>query len=112
MKLGSMCFIKSKKNSLQSYVVLYPDIEAVLAEKTKHNNWLPCILTSELSKPSLNGKMIPTQEPFILLSELKDENGCCYYKCLYGDSYGWIIGSKKHYDIIENKGTLCQAQEH
>lgn len=112
MKLGSMCCIKSKKNSLQSYVVLYPDIDAVLIEKNKRNNWLPCILTSELSKPVLNGKMIPIKESFILLNEIKDENGCCYYKCLYGDSYGWIIGSRKHYDIIEDKGILCQTQDH
>lgn len=111
MKLGSMCYIKSKKNALQSFVVLYPDIDAVLKERNKYNNWLPSILTSELSRPALNAKMKSTNETFVLLNELKDENGACYYKCLYSDTYGWIIGSKKHFDIIENKGKLCQTQE-
>ena len=107
-----MCFIKSKKNALQSFVVLYPDIEAVLKERIEHNNWLPSILTSDLSKPALNASMKSTNEPFVLINEIKDENGGFYYKCLYPDTYGWIIGSKKHFDIIENKGKKCQIQEY
>jgi len=26
-----------------------------------------------------------------------------YYKCLYGDMFGWIIGSKKQLELVEEK---------
>lgn len=110
MRIGSLCHIKSKKNALQSFVVLYPDINTVLEERNKNNNWLPCLLTSELSKlPQQSAAMKSTQETFVLLDKLQDENGSFYYQCLYSDMFGWIIGSKKHFEIIEEKnGTICQ----
>ncbi len=101
MRKGSLCYIKSKKNSLQSYVVLYSDIDDVLNQRTKNNNWMPSILTSELCKTPKRSTMKSTTEPFILLDELKDENGGFYYKCLYGDIFGWIIGSKKQFELVE-----------
>lgn len=104
MRIGSLCHIKSKKNALQSFMVLYSDIEAVLKERNKNNNWLPCMLTSELSKlPAQSATMKSTTEPFVLLNQLQDENGSFYYQCLYSDMFGWIIGSKKHFEIIEEK---------
>lgn len=104
MHLGSMCRIKSKKNSLQSFMVLYQDIETVLKTRNTNNSWLPCMLTSELSRlPLQTATMKSTEEPFVLVNEMQDEHGSFYYKCLYSDMFGWIIGSKKHFDIIEEK---------
>ncbi len=104
MRLGSFCHIKSKRNALQSFVVLYPDIDVVLKERTRNNAWLPSILTSEFTRlPKESVAMKPTAEPFVLVNELKDENGSLYYKCLYGDMFGWIIGSKKQLELVEEK---------
>lgn len=105
MRLGSMCHIKSKKNALNTYVVLYPDIEEVLEERCTQNNWLPSILTVPSSVNYLSTKhkatVRRTDEPFVLLKEFQDGHGSLYYQCLYNDSFGWIIGSKKNFDIIE-----------
>lgn len=111
MRIGSLCHIKSKKNALQSFVVVYPDIELVLEERNKKNSWLPCILTSSLCKlPQPLTKLKPTNESFVLLKKMQDEHGSFYYKCLYSDMFGWIIGSKKQFDIIEEDSEiLCQV---
>ena len=101
MRKGSLCYIKSKKNALQSYVVLYSNIDDVLNERLRNNSWMPSILTSELCKTPKQSTMKPTNEPFVLLDELKDENGGFYYKCLYDDIFGWIIGSKKQFELVE-----------
>ena len=104
MRIGSLCHIKSKKNALQSYVVVYPDIETLLEERNKKNSWLPCILTSELCNlPKPSTALKSTNESFVLLNKMQDEHGSFYYKCLFSDMYGWIIGSKKQFDIIEER---------
>ena len=105
MRLGTMCHIKNKKNALKTYVVVYPDIEEVIEERNERNSWLPSILTvpSEATQLKTKQKVTVkvTNEPFVLLNELKDKLGNFYYQCLYNDSYGWIIGNKKSFDIIE-----------
>lgn len=111
MRIGSLCHIKSKKNALQSFVVVYPDIDLVLEERNKKNSWLPSILTSSLCKVTQPlTKLKPTNESFVLLNKMQDEHGSFYYKCLYSDMFGWIIGSKKQFEIIEEDNeTLCQV---
>ena len=107
MKKGSLCYIKNKKNALNPYMIIYSDIEEVLTQRTKNNAWLPSMTT----EATIN-KILPTKqkiymksinERFILLQELKDNNGSFYYHCLYNDSVGWIIGNKKNYSIIEEE---------
>ena len=105
MRLGSLCHIRSKKNALKTYIVVYPDIDEVIEERSERNSWLPSILTvpGEVSqlKTKQKATVKVTNEPFVLLNELKDRNGNFYYQCLYNDSYGWIIGSRKNFDIVE-----------
>lgn len=114
MRIGSLCHIKSKKNALQSFVVVYPDLNLVLEERNKNNSWLPSILTSALSKPPQPSTTLkPTNESFVLLNKMQDEHGSFYYKCLYSDMFGWIIGSKKQFEIIEEDNEkICQVFEH
>ena len=50
MERGSLCHIRSKKNSLNSYVVLYSDINELIEARTKRNEWLPSIV----SQPNVN----------------------------------------------------------
>jgi hypothetical protein len=111
MRIGSLCHIKSKKNALQTFVVVYPDIDFVLEQRNKKNSWLPCILTSSLCKPpQSSSKLKSTNESFVLLNKMQDEHGSFYYQCLYSDMFGWIIGSKKLFDIIEEDNQrLCQV---
>jgi len=45
MERGSLCRIKCKRNSLKSYVVLYPDLDEVIEARTKRNMWLPSIVS-------------------------------------------------------------------
>jgi len=101
MRKGSLCYIKSKKNSLHSYVVLYSDINDVINERLRNNSWMPSILTSEICKNPKQSTMKSTNEPFLLIDEYKDEKGGFYYKCLYSDMFGWIIGSKKQFELVE-----------
>ena len=110
MRIGSLCHIKSKKNALQSFVVVYSDLNLVLEERNKKNSWLPSILTSALGKlPQPSTTLKPTNESFVLLNKMQDEHGSFYYKCLYSDMFGWIIGSKKQFEIIEEDNKkLCQ----
>lgn len=104
MRLGSLCHIKSKKNALQSFMVLYSDIEDVLKERNKNNSWLPCMLaTKPIVLPTKSIATKPATESFVLLNEMQDENGNIYYRCLYSDIYGWIIGSKKHFEVVKDK---------
>jgi len=111
MRIGSLCHIKSKKNALQTFVVVYPDIDYVLEQRNKKNSWLPCILTSSLCNPTQSSsKLKSTNESFVLLNKMQDEHGSFYYQCLYSDMFGWIIGSKKLFDIIEEDNQrLCQV---
>lgn len=111
MRIGSLCHIKSKKNALQSFVVVYSDLNLVLEERNKKNGWLPSILTSALNKlPQPSTTLKPTNESFVLLNKMQDEHGSFYYKCLYSDMFGWIIGSKKQFEIIEEDNEkICQV---
>ena len=105
MKKGSLCFIKNKKNALNPYVVVYSDIDEVLKQRNKNNSWLPCMTTSANIKKFLPTKqrvlLKSLEETFLLIEELKDDNGSFYYHCLYNDSCGWIIWSKKNFTIEE-----------
>ena len=105
MKQGSLCFIKNKKNALNPFVVVYSDIEEVLNQRNKNNSWLPCMTTSTNIKKFLPTKqrilLKSLEETFLLIEELKDDNGSFYYHCLYNDSCGWIIGSKKNFTVEE-----------
>ncbi len=107
MRQGSLCFIKNKKNALSPYVVVYSDINEVLNQRNKNNSWLPCMTTSGSIKKLLSTtqriSLKPLDETFVLIEELKDNNGSCYYHCLYNDSCGWIIGNKKNFTIEEKR---------
>jgi len=111
MRIGSLCHIKSKKNALQSFIVVYPDLNLVLEERNKNNSWLPSILTSVLGKlPQPSATLKPINENFMLLNKIQDEYGNFYYECLYSDMFGWIIGSKKQFEIIEEDNKkICQV---
>jgi len=38
-----------------------------------------------------------------MLAEKKDCNGNLYYRCLYNDSFGWIIGNQKSFELEEEQ---------
>ena len=107
MRQGSLCYIKSKKNALNPYMVIYSDIDEVLTQRNKNNAWLPSMTTEANIKSLLPTKqnicMKSTNERFVLLEEIEDNNGSFYYRCLYNDRCGWLIGNKKNYTIIEEE---------
>ena len=109
MEYGSLCQIKCKRNLLESYVVVYPDVDEVIEARTKHNKWLPSIVSQ--SNISVSVKQLVTLKPvnqwFAIMAEKKDCYGNLYYRCLYNDSYGWIIGNRKSFELQE-QNTLCQ----
>ena len=102
---GTLCQIKSKKCALNTFMVLYPDLEEVLLEKNVNNSWLPSTMTDPAGVSELVLKQHPFAKPasdqFVLLEEKTDDNGTAYFKCLYGDLFGWIIGSTKSFEIVE-----------
>lgn len=107
MRRGAMYHIKSKKNALNSYVVLYPDINEVLEETSKNNRWLPSLTTSPSVVSYLYIKQRATvrrlDEKFMLLDKLETGTGSFYYRCLYNDRYGWIIGKNKTFELEEER---------
>ena len=105
MELGNLCKIVCKRNSLQTYVVVYPDVEEVIEARTKYNKWLPSIVSQKnISVPTKQKVDIkPVSQLFAIMAEKKDCNGNLYYRCLYNDSCGWIIGNKKDFIIEEKK---------
>jgi hypothetical protein len=114
MRQGAMCHIKSKKNALSSYVVLYSDIDEVLEEINKNNRWLPSLTTSPSTVKFLPMKQQATvrrlEEKFVLLDEIKSNSGSFYYRCLYNDRFGWIIGRNKSFELEEERvDTVCRT---
>jgi hypothetical protein len=105
MHSGTLCYIKSKRNSLSSYVVVYDNVDEIIEARTKHNRWLPSIV----SQPNVpitaehHATIKPVNQWFAVLDEKKDCNGNLYYRCLYNDSFGWIIGNKKSFQLEEQK---------
>jgi aminopeptidase-like protein len=105
MERGSLCRIKCKRNSLKSYVVLYPDLDEVIEARTKRNMWLPSIV-SQLNVSVATKQLVelkPVKQFFAMLAEKKDCNGNLYYSCLYNDSFGWIIGNQKSFELEEEQ---------
>lgn len=104
---GSLCTIKSKKPSPNSYVVLYPDLEEVIRERIENNTYLPSLLATSDPPELLSLKQTPfiklAKETFVLLKQTTDENGSIYFQCLYKDKSGWLINSSRNFDIIEEK---------
>jgi len=112
MRQGAMCHIKSKRNALSSYIVLYPDIDEVLEEINKNNRWLPSLTTAPGIVSYLSIKQRATvrhvNEKFVLLDKLESGTGSFYYRCLYNDRYGWIIGRNKTFELEEERtDTTC-----
>lgn len=105
MKCGSLCHVKSKRNSLNSFVVVYPDIDEIIEARTKRNQWFPSIVSQPNISLCLNQSVDfkPVNQHFAVLGERQDCNGNFYYRCLYNDSYGWIIGSRKSFEFKEEK---------
>lgn len=104
MEHGDLCQIKCKKNSLATpHVVLYPDIDEVIDARVTRNEWLPSIITSSgITVGALSNRRFtaePVTKPFAVLSETSDSCGNLYYKCLYDDGQGWIIGSRRSYSL-------------
>lgn len=101
MEYGSLCRIKSKKNSLNSYIVLYSDINELIEARTKRNEWLPSIV----SQPNINLSGVKEfttksiKQYFAVLDKKQDCFGNFYYRCLYNDSYGWIIENRKNFEL-------------
>jgi len=105
MEHGTLCYIKSKRNSLNSYVVVYENVEEVIEARTKHNKWFPSIVsqpivTADTAHPTT---VKPVKQWFAVMGEKKDCNGNLYYRCLYNDSFGWIIGNQKSFELEEQK---------
>lgn len=114
MEYGSLCQIKCKRNLLQPYIVLYQDLDEVIEARTKYNKWLPSIVTQPKISISLSQDVVlkPIDQLFAIMAEKKDCYGNLYYRCLYNDSYGWIIGNRKSFELKE-QNTLCQTiQDH
>lgn len=114
MEYGSLCQIKCKRNLLKPYVVVYQDLDEVIEARTKHNKWLPSIVTQSSVSVSVTQPVVlkPVNQLFAMMAEKKDCNGNLYYRCLYNDSYGWIIGNRKSFELQE-QNTLCQTtQDH
>jgi hypothetical protein len=104
MECGSLCNIKSKKNSLKSYVVLYTDINELIEARTKKNEWLPSIVSQPnvcLSPVIKDFIVKPVNQYFAVLDKKQDCNGNFYYRCLYNDSHGWIIENRKNFELKE-----------
>lgn len=104
MENGTLCHIKSKKNSLKSFVVLYPNVEEIIEARTKRNEWLPSIVSgTNIKLPVREAVLKPVNEYeyFAVLDSKQDCNGNFYYRCLYNDSYGWIIDSRKNFILKE-----------
>ena len=104
MECGSLCNIKSKKNSLKSYVVLYTDINELIEARTKKNEWLPSIVSQPnvcLSPVIKDFIVKPVNQYFAVLDKKQDCNGNFYYRCLYNDSHGWIIENRKIFELKE-----------
>lgn len=101
MECGSLCYIKSKKNSLNSYVVLYSDINELIEARTKRNEWLPSIV----SQPTINVAGVkqfivkPVRQYFAVIDKKQDCYGNFYYRCLYNDSHGWIMENRKSFKL-------------
>ena len=104
MERGSLCHIKSKKNSLKSYVVLYPDVNEIIEARTKRNEWLPSIVSQpniSLSTRIKEFAIKPVKQCFAVLDKKQDCNGNFYYRCLYNDSHGWIMENRKNFELEE-----------
>lgn len=96
MENGTLCQIKSKKNCLKSFVVLYPNLDEIIEARTKRNEWLPSIVseTKNIKLPIKEVILKPVNEYFAILDSRQDCNGNYYYRCLYNDTYGWIIDNR------------------
>lgn len=107
MKQGTLCTIKSKRQSVNSFLILYPDLEELLRLRNVENGWAPPMLSdpSELSQLT-SLKQCPvainTTDPVVFLEEKQDENGKMYFHCLCRDYQGWAVASSRHYDLVEN----------
>jgi hypothetical protein len=101
MECGSLCHIRSKKNSINSYVVLYSDINELMEARTKRNEWLPSIVSQ--TNINVNGikefTIKPVKQYFAVLDKKQDCYGNFYYRCLYNDSHGWIIENRKSFEL-------------
>lgn len=105
MKDGTLCHIKCKRNALTTYVVLYPNLDEVIEARTKRNQWFPSIVSQTNIKIPLSSNqpvcLKPTKQSFAVLDQTEDCNGNLYYRCLYNDSYGWIINNRKAFELEE-----------
>ena len=109
MRTGSIHHIKSRKNSFQSYVVVYPDLEELLDKRLNQNVWVPTILSQPagLQAVGQSFKRMPKArnvlETFILLETKVDAYGRTYHHCLYNDSDGWIVDSSNSCLVEEER---------
>lgn len=84
------------------------DVDEVIEARTKFNQWFPSIVTQPNISIETKQSVVlkPTNQWFAIMAERKDCNGNLYYRCLYNDSFGWIIGSQKSFEIEEQP---CQT---
>lgn len=100
MKPGSICTLKSKRNTRKPvFVAVYPDLDLVLESRLKKNETIVSSTTENLGRLTTSGVkpwgLKGFSEMFVLLREVVDLYGHFYYECLYGDTrMGWIVKDK------------------
>ena len=93
---GKLYVVRARDNS-KGAAILYEDLSEVLQAKVVENHWIPSYTTNPSNMPSElpRNRCIPTSEPFVVLEKETDSFGGLYYRCLYANRIGWLVGSRR-----------------
>ena len=93
---GKLYTVRARDYS-KGAAILYEDLNEVLHAKIVENHWIPSYTTnpSNVPKDLPKNRCVPTSETFIVLGKETDSFGGLYYRCLYADRLGWLVGNRR-----------------